>query len=122
MLQMSQESEPNHFNGIATGDESWFRYFYPCSKMSAQSPAEVIPRTRQAIGAQQTIITVFLAARRLIVLDVLPKCSKFNQLHLADYFSILQSENPDFCRRVPQLTSWPHIDTFSPFIRQTVGN
>jgi hypothetical protein len=44
MLRILQDSEENKFDGIVTGEESWFRYLYPCSKMFARSPAEVVPR------------------------------------------------------------------------------
>jgi hypothetical protein len=59
MLRIRQKSEVNHIEGIATGDEFWFRYFYPSSTMFARSPAEIILRTRQAIGAKRTMITIF---------------------------------------------------------------
>jgi hypothetical protein len=35
MLQISQEFDANHDDGIATGKECWFRYFYLWSKMFA---------------------------------------------------------------------------------------
>jgi hypothetical protein len=53
MLDILRESETNHFEGIATGDESWFRYISPSSQMFARSREDVIPRTRQAIGAKK---------------------------------------------------------------------
>jgi hypothetical protein len=53
ILRILQEPKTNHFDRIATGDESWFRYFYLCSNTFAQSPAEVIPRRRWAIGADK---------------------------------------------------------------------
>jgi hypothetical protein len=52
MLQTLQESEAVHFDGIETSDKSRFRYFPLCSKMFAQSQAEVIPKTQQAICAK----------------------------------------------------------------------
>jgi hypothetical protein len=41
--------------------------------MFAQSPGDVIPRTRQTIGAEKRVITLFFTAKKLLVLDVLPK-------------------------------------------------
>jgi hypothetical protein len=35
MLRILHESEENHFEGLAIGDESWFQYSYPSSKMFA---------------------------------------------------------------------------------------
>jgi hypothetical protein len=55
----SKESEANRFEGIATGDESSFRYSYPSSKIVARSPAQITPITRQAIGSTKTMITLF---------------------------------------------------------------
>jgi hypothetical protein len=36
MLSILYESEANHFDGIATGNESWFQYLYSSSKMFAR--------------------------------------------------------------------------------------
>jgi hypothetical protein len=47
--------------------------------MFARSQAQVIPRTWQAIGASKILITLFFTGKKLIVLDVLPKCHKYNQ-------------------------------------------
>jgi hypothetical protein len=33
ILRNLHESEENHFEGISTGNESWFQYSYPSSKM-----------------------------------------------------------------------------------------
>jgi hypothetical protein len=60
MLRILQDSEENKFDGIVTGDESWFRYLYPCSKIFARSPAEVVPRIRQRIDTKKTMVTIFL--------------------------------------------------------------
>jgi hypothetical protein len=53
MLRILQQSETNDFNGIATGDESWFQRTTSSSNMFARSAADVIPRTRQAVGAKK---------------------------------------------------------------------
>jgi hypothetical protein len=54
--------------------------------MLAPSPAEVIPRTRQAIGSKQTMVTVFFTAGKLVVLGVLPEGSTFNQFCCINHF------------------------------------
>jgi hypothetical protein len=72
------ESETNDFNGIATGDKSWFQHTTESSKMFARSAADVISRTRQAVGAAKTMITVFFTAKKLIMFNVLPRGSTFN--------------------------------------------
>jgi hypothetical protein len=53
ILRVLQDAESNYFKGIATGDESWFRYCYPSSTMYARTPSEVIPRTRETTGAKK---------------------------------------------------------------------
>jgi hypothetical protein len=72
-LRVLQAAESNDFEGITTGDESWFRYCYPSLTMFARAPFEVIPRTRQTIIAKKPMITIFFTACQLILLDVLPK-------------------------------------------------
>jgi hypothetical protein len=110
-LRVLQDAESNDFEGIATGDESWFRYCYPSLTKFAQPPFDVIPRTRQTIGAKKIMITIFFTARELILLDVLPKGSKFNQQYLIDYvFPDSKTENLNFRRRVPLSTFWVHMD------------
>jgi hypothetical protein len=54
-LRTLYQSGENHFEGISTGDKSWFQYSdsYPSSKMFARSPTYIIPRTQQAIGAKK---------------------------------------------------------------------
>jgi hypothetical protein len=53
ILRVLRDEESNDFEGIATGDESWFRQCYPSSTVFARAPSEVIPRTRQTIGAKK---------------------------------------------------------------------
>jgi hypothetical protein len=53
ILRVLQDVESNDFEGIATGDELWFRCCYPSSTMFALAPFEVIPRTRQTIDAKK---------------------------------------------------------------------
>jgi hypothetical protein len=87
MLRILHESKENRSEGIATGDGSWFQYFYsyPASKMFAPSPTDIIPRTRPAIRAKQTTRTIFVIGYKLIVLEISPKASKFNKLYCIDY-------------------------------------
>jgi hypothetical protein len=53
ILRVLQDAKSNDFEGIATGVESWVRYCVPSSTMFARAPSEVIPRTRQTIGAKK---------------------------------------------------------------------
>jgi hypothetical protein len=67
MLRILPESEMNDFDGITTGNKSWFQHTTASSKLFARSVTDVIPRTRQAVGAQKTTITVFFTAKKLIL-------------------------------------------------------
>jgi hypothetical protein len=70
------------------------------SKMSARSPADVTPRTREVIGAIKTMITVFFIAKKLITFDVLPRGSTFNQIYfINNIFPDLKIANLKFWRQ-----------------------
>jgi hypothetical protein len=102
ILWVLQDAEWNDFEGIATSDESWFRYCYPSSIMFARAPSEVMPRTRQRIRAKKRMIMIFFIARQLILLDVLPKRSKFNHQSFIHYvLPDLKTENRNFRRWMP---------------------
>jgi hypothetical protein len=73
ILRVLQDTVSNDFEGIATGDESWFRYCCPSSTMFARAPSEVIPRNLQNNWRKETMITIFFTARQRIMLDVLPE-------------------------------------------------
>jgi hypothetical protein len=99
-LKILHESETNDFDGITKGDESWFQHTTASSKMFARSAADVIPRTRQAVGTKKTVITVFFPAHKLIMFDVLPRDSTFNQLYFIKHiFPDLKTANLNFRRQ-----------------------
>jgi hypothetical protein len=113
ILLILHKPEENNFEGIATGDESWFQYSYPSSKMFARSPTDVIPRTHKAIGTKKVMRTVFFTARTPIVFDTLSKGSEFNQLYLVDsIFPDLQREKANFHHRIPQAIFCAYINNF----------
>jgi hypothetical protein len=57
------------------------------------------------------MITIIFTGRNLIVLDILPKGSKSNQLHFIDHiFPDLKRESVNFHRRIPQATLWVHVN------------
>jgi hypothetical protein len=72
---------------------------------------DVIPRTGQAIGTKQTLRMIFFTGHKRIVLDILPKESKFKQVYFVDYiFPDLKKKNVNCHRRIPQVTFWVHTD------------
>jgi histone-lysine N-methyltransferase SETMAR len=82
LLDMLQLYAEHNFEGIITGDESWFLYITYRNSMFATSAREVVPRTKQNISAKKTRVTIFFISTRLLMLNFLPKGTKFNQ----DYF------------------------------------
>jgi hypothetical protein len=82
LLDMLQLYAEHNFEGITTGDESWFLYPTYEDSMFAPSAREVVPRTQQNISVKKTTVTIFFTSTRLWVLNLLPKGTKFNQ----DYF------------------------------------
>jgi hypothetical protein len=99
------------FEGIEADGQSWFQYSYPSSKLFARSLTNVIPWTRQAIGRKETMIAVYFTGRKLIILDIWPKGSKFNQLYFVDYiFPDLKRANLNFHCPIPQATFGVHKD------------
>jgi hypothetical protein len=79
--------------------------------MFAQSPTDVIPRTLQVIRTKKIMVTIFFTGRKLTVLDILPKGSKFDQLYFVDYiFPDLKRENENFHCRIPQAIFRVHVD------------
>jgi hypothetical protein len=82
LLQILNDLEADSFDGIATGDESWFQYLYESLAMFAKSPGDVTPRTRQEISVKATILTIFFTNRMLLIAEYLQKGQKYSQ----DYF------------------------------------
>jgi hypothetical protein len=84
------------------------------------------PRLFQGRGkqlARKRTITIFFTAHQLILLDVLPKRSKFNQQYFIDYvFPDLKTENPNFRRRTPLATFWVDMDTLMCHNGSKVGS
>jgi hypothetical protein len=55
------------------------------------------------------MMTIFFPGRKSIVLDILPKDSKFNQLYFADYISPdLKRATVNFHGQIPEATFWVH--------------
>jgi histone-lysine N-methyltransferase SETMAR len=88
LLSALMEHKPTHFEhnleGITTGDESWFLYTTYGDSMFATWAREVVPRTKHNISAKKTMVTIFFTSIRLLVLNFLPKGTKFNQNYFID--------------------------------------
>jgi hypothetical protein len=56
LLQILNDLEADSFDGITTGDTSWFHCLYDSSAKFAKSPGNVIPRMRKGIGVKKTYL------------------------------------------------------------------
>jgi hypothetical protein len=57
------------------------------------------------------MIPLFFTRQQLLVIDILAKGSKFNQLYFVDYnFPDLKMESVNFHDRIPKATFWVHLD------------
>jgi transposase len=79
MLTLLREREEVEFDGLVTGDESWFIVHYEPRAMFAPAREKVPPYVRTQLGVQKVMITVFFTTRMLSVLEPLPKEVQFNQ-------------------------------------------
>jgi hypothetical protein len=82
LLDMLRLYAEHNFEGITTDEESWFLDTTYGDSMFVISAKEVVPRTKQNISAKKTMVIIFFTSTRLLVLNFLPKGTKFNQ----DYF------------------------------------
>jgi histone-lysine N-methyltransferase SETMAR len=79
LVQILNDLEADPFDGITAGDESWFQYLYESLTMFVRPPRDVILRTRKQIGVKQTMFTIFLTNRKLLIAEYLPKGQKYSQ-------------------------------------------
>jgi transposase len=111
LLDILQLYAEHNFEGIAMGDESWFLYTTSGDPMFAISVRDVVPKTKQNISAKKTLVTIFLVPTRLLVLNFLPKGTKFNQDYFIDtVLPSLYSEKRRFARRKGLPSFSVHMD------------
>jgi hypothetical protein len=100
LLDMLQLYAEHNFEGITTGNESWFLGTTYRDSMFATSTKEVVSRTKQNISAKKTMVPSFFASTRLLVLNFLPKGTKCNQDYFVDtVLPNLYSEKRRIARR-----------------------
>jgi transposase len=86
--------------------------------MFVRGAADVIPRARQAVGAK-TMTTAFFTAKKLMVFNILPRDSRFNQLDFINsIFSDLLTEILNFRRQKTESTFWVHVELSMCIINQ----
>jgi hypothetical protein len=79
LTQILNDLEVDSFDGIRTGDKSWFQYCIESLAMSAKSPGDVVARMITGIGVQKTMATIFFTDKKLRVAVDLPKGQRYNQ-------------------------------------------
>jgi transposase len=82
--------------------------------MFATSAREVVPRTKENISAKKTMVTIFFTSTRLLVLNVLPKGTKFNQ----DYF--IDTALPNLCSEKRRIARRKGLPNFSVHMDNSV--
>jgi hypothetical protein len=111
LLQILQMLQPNGFEGIATGDEPWFQYVYMPNSLFTPSRDLAATRTNDADRTMNTMLTVFLTSRKLIVLEALPKWTTFTPHHfISDILPDLDSEKQRYRRRNTGQEFFLHMD------------
>jgi hypothetical protein len=76
--QILNDLETDSFDGITTGDESWFHYLYESSVVFAKSLGDVTLRTRKEMGVKTTMFTIFFTNRKLLTSEYLLKGQKYH--------------------------------------------
>jgi hypothetical protein len=111
LLQILEMLQPNAFDGIATGDESWFQYVYMSNSMFAYSRDLAATRTKVADRTEKTMLTVFFTSHRLIVLEALPKGTTCIQHYVvSDILPDMDGEKLRYRRNNPGQAFFLHTD------------
>jgi hypothetical protein len=79
LLELLPSREVYDFDGIATGDGSWFHCHYESREKFAASRENVTPFVRTQPAVQKVLTIVFFLSTTLIVSEALPTGRKFNQ-------------------------------------------
>jgi histone-lysine N-methyltransferase SETMAR len=102
--------QPNAFDGIATGDESWFQYMYMSNSMFAPSRDLAATRAKDADRTKKTMLTVFFTSRRLIVLEALAKETTCTQHYfISEILPDLHGEKLRYRRKNPGQEFFMHM-------------
>jgi histone-lysine N-methyltransferase SETMAR len=111
MLSLLRQQMSLSFSRIVTGDESWFLSLYQSDHMFTASPDEVIPRTKQTIGARKVMVTIFFAATKLVSLNALPPGGRFTQYYFINtVLPDIVHERGQILRRVRPADFFVHMD------------
>jgi hypothetical protein len=110
-LDILQLYAEHNFEGITTGEELWFLYTTYGDSMFATPAREVVSRAKQDISAKKTMVIIFFTSTQLLVLNFLPKGTKFNQDYFIDtVLPNLYSEKRRIARRKDLPSFSVHMD------------
>jgi hypothetical protein len=110
-LQILNDLEADFFDGMTTGDKSWFHYLYKSWVTFAKSPGDVIPRTRKEIGVERTMFTLFFTNRKFLIADHLPNGQNDNQDYfISDILPELEREKMGYQRKKQGEAFYGHMD------------
>jgi hypothetical protein len=92
LLSMLRMYAKHDFEGITTGDKSWFQSSSDSDSMFADSRESIVPRIRQDISAFKTMITIFFTSKRLSGVGCLPRRCQiqsglFHSVHISTIVS-----------------------------------
>jgi histone-lysine N-methyltransferase SETMAR len=111
LVQILNDLEADSFDGITTGEESWFQYLYESSAMFVKSPREVISRTRKEMGVKRTLFTIFFTNRNVLIAEYVPTGQKYSQDYfMSDILPELEREKLRYKRRKQGVTLYVHMD------------
>jgi hypothetical protein len=78
LTQIFNDLEADSFDGIITGEESWFQDLYESPVVFAESPGDVVPRMRKGIGVKKTMVAIFFPDKKLLISSDLPKGQQYS--------------------------------------------
>jgi hypothetical protein len=111
LIHILNELEVDSFDGLTTGDESWFQSLSESSAIFAKSLHDITPRTRRGIAVKKTMFTILLIHRKSLMGGNLRNGQKYNQDYfISEIVPEWEREEMRYKRRKQGGTCYTHID------------
>lgn len=84
ILEALETAKRSHFNGIITGDESWFLYYYQNEHrwvLKSEDPGEIVAPTNYQ---RKNMISIYISKTGNFLIDIMPEGMKFNSLYFCN--------------------------------------
>ena len=84
ILEALETAKRSHFNGIITGDESWFLYYYQKEHLwvlKGEDPGEIMATTNYQ---RKNMISIYISKTGNFLIDIMPEGMKFNSLYFCN--------------------------------------